>query len=135
MSFEPDNSPIITDQGETSTKEDSFDHNNYALTKTIAKGLLNVALLTDNAKQLKLTIELGPEKNEFYELTLALVIISILLQTAMAIMGAFVGSKNINFEEHQPKATIWNRTILVFAILTVIDNILLAAFTGNKKGY
>ena len=135
MSFEPDNSPIITDQGETSSKEDSFDHNNYALTKTIAKGLLNVALLTDNAKQLKLTIELGPEKNEFYELILALVIISILLQTAMAIMGAFVGSKNINFMQNQTKATTLNQTILVCAILTAVDNIILAAFTGTRKGY
>ena len=92
-------------------------------------------MLTDNAKQLKLTVELGPEKCEFYGLILALVIISIVLQTTMAILGAFVGSKNINFEQNQAKATTLNRTILVCAILTVVDNIILAAFTGSQKGY
>ena len=80
MSFEPDNSPILADPEEGPSKDESFDNNIYALTKTIAKGLLNVALLTDNAKQLKLTIELGPEKCEFYELILTLVIVSIVLQ-------------------------------------------------------
>ena len=135
MSVEPDNSPILADPEEGSSKDESFDNNIYALTKTIAKGLLNVALLTDNAKQLKLTVELGPEKCEFYGLILTLVIVSIVLQTTMAILGAFVGSKNINFEENQIKATALNRTILVCAILTVVDNVILAAFTGTQKGY
>ena len=135
MSVEPDNSPILANPEESPSKYDSFDYNIYALTKTIAKGLLNVALLTDNAKQLKLTVELGPEKCEFYGLVLTLVILSIVLQTTMAILGAFVGSKNINFEQNQTKATTLNRTILVCAILTVVDNIILAAFTGSKKGY
>ena len=135
MSVEPDNSPILANPEESPSKYDSFDYNIYALTKTIAKGLLNVALLTDNAKQLKLTVELGPEKCEFYGLILTLAIVSIVLQTTMAILGAFVGSKNINFEQNQTKATTLNRTILVCAILTVVDNIILAAFTGSKKGY
>ena len=95
--------------------------------------MLNVALLTDNAKQLKLTIELGPEKCEFYELILTLVIVSIVLQTIMAILEAFVGNKNINLEHNQAKATTLNRTLLVFAILTVVDNIILAAFSGTQK--
>ena len=92
-------------------------------------------MLTDNAKQLKLTVQLGPEKCEFYGLILTLVIVSIVLQTTMAILGAFVGSKNINFEQNQTKATTLNRSILVCAILTVVDNIILAAFTGTQKGY
>ena len=133
MSFEPDNSPILSSPEESSSKGDSFDNNIYALTKTIAKGLLNVALLTDNAKQLKATIELGPEKCEYYDLILTLVIVSIVLQTTMAILGAFVGNKNINFEHNQAKATTLNRTLLVCAILTVVDNIILAAFSGTQK--
>ena len=133
MSFEPDNSPILANPEESPSKDDSFDYNIYALTKTIAKGLLNVALLTDNAKQLKFTIELGPEKCEFYELILTLVIVSIVLQTIMAILEAFVGNKNINFEHNQAKATTLNRSLLVCAILTVVDNIILAAFSGTQK--
>lgn len=135
MSIANDTSPIVVSSEDEGPKEESFDVNNYALTKTVAKGLLNVALLTENAKQLKLTIQLGPEKDEFYAVTISLVIISIVLQTAMAILGAFIGSKNINFEQNQKKATTLNRTILIFAVLTVIDNILLAAFSGAKNGY
>ena len=92
-------------------------------------------MLTDNAQQLKLTVELGPEKCEFYGLILTLVFVSIVLQTTMAILGAFVGSKNINFMQNQTKATTLNQTILVCAILTAVDNIILAAFTGTRKGY
>ena len=135
MSNENDTAPIIDNTEENPSKDESFDVNNYAITKTVAKGLLNVALLTDNAKLLKSTIELGPEKAEFYPVILTLVIISIVLQTAMAIMGVFVGGKNINFEENQTKATKLNRAILICAVLTVIDNILLAAFSGSVKGY
>ena len=135
MSIENDTSPIVVNTEYEGPKEESFDINNYVLTKTVAKGLLNVALLTENAKQLKLTIQLGPDKDEFYAVTLTLVIISIVLQTAMAILGAFVGSKNINFQQNQTKATTLNRAILICAVLTVIDNILLAAFSGTKKGY
>ena len=135
MTNENDTAPILNGTEEEAPKDESFDINNYAITKTVAKGLLNVALLTDNAKLLKSTIELGPEKEEFYGVILTLVIISIVLQTAMAIMGVFVGGQNINFEENQTKATKLNRAILICAVLTVIDNILLAAFSGTIKGY
>ena len=94
---------------------------------------INVAFLTDNTKQLKTTIELGPGKCEFYGLILVLVILSIVLQTTMAILGAFVGNKNINFEHNQAKATTLNGALFVCSILTVVEDIILAAFTGTQN--
>lgn len=57
----------------------SLDVNKYATKKTIAQGLLDVALLTANASQLKYVLQVG-EKHEFYTLMLTLITVSILLQ-------------------------------------------------------
>jgi hypothetical protein len=57
----------------------SLDANKYATKKTIAQGLLDVALLTANASQLKYVLQVG-EKHEFYILMLCLISISIVLQ-------------------------------------------------------
>ena len=113
-----------------------FDPNKYAITKTVAKGFLNIALLTSNAKQLKDTLSEGPAKNPFYEASITFASISILLQTTMAILAAFIGKEDINLEHHQEKATKLNRAIIILAIVTAIDNVLLAAFSnGPQHGY
>ena len=57
-----------------------LDVNRYATKKTIAQGMLDVALLTANASQLKYVLQLGEERHEFYHLMLALIILSIVLQ-------------------------------------------------------
>ena len=53
--------------------------NQYATRKTVAQGLLDVALLTTNATQLRFILSLE-DNHEFYELVLTLIILSILLQ-------------------------------------------------------
>ena len=57
-----------------------LDVNRYATKKTIAQGMLDVALLTANASQLKYVLQLGEDKHDFYYLMLALIILSIILQ-------------------------------------------------------
>ena len=128
-SEKPENLFIESSSNEEDKKDTPFDPNIYAVSKTVTKGLLNVALLTTNANQLKITIENGPEKDPFYGLVITLSILSILLQTAMGILGVFVGSKNINYEHNQPKARTLNNTILILGVITVIVNILLASFS------
>ena len=53
--------------------------NHYATRKTVAQGLLDVALLTTNATQLRFILSLDGN-HEFYKLVLTFIIISILLQ-------------------------------------------------------
>ena len=106
-----------------------FDPNKYAITKTIAKGLLNIALLTTNVNQLKIAIVEGPDKHPFYAVIIVFAILSIMLQTAMAILAVFVGKEDINFEHCQEKATKLNRSLIILAVITVVVNILLASFT------
>ena len=58
----------------------ALDANRYATKKTIAQGMLDVALLTANASQLKYVLQLGENVHPFYHLMLALIIVSIVLQ-------------------------------------------------------
>lgn len=59
-----------------------MDTNRYATKKTIAQGMLDIALLTANASQLKYILQVG-EKHEFYTLMLTLISISIVLQVSV----------------------------------------------------
>lgn len=56
-----------------------LDANRYATKKTVAQGMLDIALLTSNASQLKYVLQVGP-KHEFYTLLVVLISISIVLQ-------------------------------------------------------
>ena len=64
-------SSLCTDEG----KRSSFDTNTYTMTKTITNKLLNVALITTNSKQLRATVDKGPESNSFYGTILAMAIV------------------------------------------------------------
>lgn len=59
----------------------SMDANRYATKKTIAQGMLDIALLTANASQLKYILQVG-QKHEFYTLMLTLISISIIMQVS-----------------------------------------------------
>lgn len=69
-----------------------MDANRYATKKTIAQGMLDIALLTANASQLKYILQVG-EKHEFYTLMLTLISISIILQVSYS---SIVASTNCN---------------------------------------
>ena len=60
----------------------ALDANRYATKKTIAQGMLDIALLTANASQLKYILQVGA-KHEFYRLMLTLITISISLQVPL----------------------------------------------------
>lgn len=59
-----------------------MDANRYATKKTIAQGMLDIALLTANASQLKYILQIG-ERHEFYKLMLILIVMSIILQVGV----------------------------------------------------
>ncbi|XP_012260215.2 uncharacterized protein LOC105688447 isoform X3 [Athalia rosae] len=76
--------PMIEDKADISFKTvvnviKSLDVNRYATKKTIAQGMLDIALLTANASQLKYILQIG-KQHEFYTLMLSLICVSIGLQ-------------------------------------------------------
>jgi adenine-specific DNA methylase len=77
-----------------------LDANRYATKKTIAQGMLDVALLTANASQLKYVLQVGEEQHPFYHLMLALIILSIILQV-------FINSFVFNYRSHETKIVLF----------------------------
>lgn len=65
--------------GEVLQSISKLDLNDYATRKSFAQGMLDLALLTANASQLKYLLTVG-EVHEFYHLLLTLVIVSISMQ-------------------------------------------------------
>jgi hypothetical protein len=63
-----------------------FGYNNYATKKTITQGLLDIALLTANASQLKFVLEVG-ETHPYYVLLVTLLAVSIALQVTIPCPG------------------------------------------------
>ena len=58
----------------------NFNGNSYARKKTVAHGLMHVALLSENISQLKYLLQVGADKHPFYSFMLFLIITSMILQ-------------------------------------------------------
>ncbi|XP_013107118.2 ninjurin-1 isoform X1 [Stomoxys calcitrans] len=67
------------------TEMKAMDANRYATKKTIAQGMLDIALLTANASQLKYILQVG-EQHQFYKLMLILISLSIILQIGAGLL-------------------------------------------------
>uniref|UniRef100_A0A182Y461 Ninjurin-2 n=1 Tax=Anopheles stephensi TaxID=30069 RepID=A0A182Y461_ANOST len=105
----------------------SMDANRYATKKTIAQGMLDIALLTANASQLKYILQVG-DKHEFYGLMLTLISISIILQMLVGILFVVIGSLNINRKPDQTAAIVLNDVILVLIFVISLINVIISGF-------
>ncbi|XP_076373518.1 ninjurin-2-like isoform X1 [Tachypleus tridentatus] len=108
-----------------------LDPNVYATKKTIAQGMLDVALFTANASQLKYILHMGT-RHEFYYLMVTLISISIILQILVGVLFVIIGRLDVNREKHQPRANSLNNIITIGIFVITIDNILIASF-GMKN--
>jgi len=104
----------------------TLDANRYATKKTVAQGMLDIALLTTNASQLKYLLQVG-DGHGFYAVVLGLVITSILLQVLVGILFLILGGLDINDPEHQNTANILNTATVVVFIITLL-NVVISGF-------
>ncbi|XP_022696050.1 ninjurin-2-like isoform X5 [Varroa jacobsoni] len=82
-----------------------LDANVYATKKSIAQGMLDVALLTANASQLKYLLQI--------------------------LVGAFivlVGTVNLNKEKNHFRANVLNNMVTIFIFMITVINIIISAF-------
>ncbi|XP_054082049.1 ninjurin-A isoform X5 [Zeugodacus cucurbitae] len=105
----------------------AMDANRYATKKTIAQGMLDIALLTANASQLKYILQVG-EQHQFYKLMLVMISLSIILQLLVGILFVVIGSLNINRQKDQAAAVIINDIILVVIFVISVINIIISGF-------
>ncbi|XP_074598919.1 ninjurin-2-like isoform X3 [Brevipalpus obovatus] len=104
-----------------------LDPNVYATKKTIAQGMLDVALLTANASQLKYLLQLGKD-HDFYYLMVTLISLSLILQVLVGCIFIFIGMRNMNKKKNHTKINTANNaaTVIVFLITTI--NIIASGF-------
>ncbi|XP_020709324.2 uncharacterized protein LOC105688447 isoform X1 [Athalia rosae] len=124
--------PMIEDKADISFKTvvnviKSLDVNRYATKKTIAQGMLDIALLTANASQLKYILQIG-KQHEFYTLMLSLICVSIGLQALVGILYVIVGGLNINKRRDHRAALIINDMILIGVFLISLINVIISGF-------
>uniref|UniRef100_A0A1B6CB79 Ninjurin-1 n=1 Tax=Clastoptera arizonana TaxID=38151 RepID=A0A1B6CB79_9HEMI len=105
----------------------SLDANRYATKKTIAQGMLDIALLTANASQLKYILQVG-QKHEFYSLMLCLIVSSIVLQILVGVLFLIIGTLDINKPKDCRPANMLNDVIVLFIFLISITNIIISGF-------
>ncbi|XP_001985264.2 ninjurin-B [Drosophila grimshawi] len=99
--------------------------NNYATSKNVAEGLMDIALLSANANQLRFLITYNHEASTFY-CSLVLVILSLVLQVLVGIVLTF----KRRLKHCQSRWYIRTNEILVMGVfLITVINVLLAAFT------
>ncbi|CAG9563826.1 unnamed protein product [Danaus chrysippus] len=114
-----------------------LDANRYATKKTVAQGMLDIALLTSNASQLKYVLQVGP-RHEFYMLLVVLISISIVLQVAM---GLVLLSLNLlrdclfHKPQHRNSALNINYATTGTAFIVTVLNVLVSAFDSSLARY
>ncbi|XP_073953364.1 ninjurin C isoform X1 [Choristoneura fumiferana] len=113
--------------GVLSTLVKGLDANRYATKKTVAQGMLDIALLTSNASQLKYVLQVGP-KHEFYTLLVVLISISLVLQLLVGLLFVIIGGLDLNDHDDQPSAVILNDVIVIFIFVISVVNIVISAF-------
>lgn len=101
--------------------------NLYATKKTVAQGLLDVALLSVNATQLKQLLQLGP-KHDFYTVMVTLISVSIVMQILVGIVFMALGFVNVNKEKNQRSAEVLNNLATAAVFGVTVLNILAASF-------
>ncbi|XP_027853024.1 ninjurin-1-like isoform X1 [Aphis gossypii] len=110
-----------------------LDVNRYATKKTIAQGMLDIALLTANANQLKYILQVG-EKHEFYKPLLVLIATSIFLQV---FMGMIFLSLNLlrdcrfHLIEYKTSSLFINQVPVVCTFMVFTINIIIGAFDSG----
>ncbi|EAT43920.1 AAEL004665-PA [Aedes aegypti] len=111
-----------------------LDLNSYATRKSFAQGMLDLALLTANASQLKFLLTVGVA-HEFYHLLLTLVILSISLQVFQAVMIIILAIVlDINKVEQHRKSDILNNLLIIFTVISVVINVIISAFDMKSQG-
>uniref|UniRef100_A0A182KB50 Ninjurin a n=1 Tax=Anopheles christyi TaxID=43041 RepID=A0A182KB50_9DIPT len=107
--------------------------NSYATRKSIAQGMLDLALLTANASQLKYILTVG-ETHQFYHFLLVLIIVSISLQIFQALLIVVLAVVfDINKVEEQKRSDIVNNALIAFTVISVVVNVIISAFDMKSQ--
>ncbi|CAF0832486.1 unnamed protein product [Didymodactylos carnosus] len=122
--IEGDGGPSIHAHSEL---ECGCNYNLYATKKTIGHGMLEFALLTSNAMQLR-TLIIQKHRNVLWTVSIILVCVSILLQIGLGFLLVLIGKGDIRNPSKQTKLERLNNLSLFLILLISICNIVINVF-------
>merc|ERR1719290_498819 len=114
----------------TETAGGKIDANRYATKKTIAQGMLDIALLTANASQLKYVLRMG-DKHEFYSIMLGLIITSLVLQLVVGVLSltlSMLRDCRLHIPNYKFSADAISTTNLVLVYIIAVLNVIITGF-------
>lgn len=107
-----------------------IDVNLYQTKKTVAQGMMDIALLTANANQLRYVLETGKygTNGTLYYLNVSLISVSIVLQLVVGIILIFMGRYDVSHKETARKADILNSVVVVAVFFITVINVFISSF-------
>ncbi|XP_044255328.1 ninjurin-A-like [Tribolium madens] len=121
---------MVEDVPDTSVSQKQA--NSYAAKKTVAQGMMDIALITANANQLRYIIEFNRHSSTFY-LNLILIVISLFLQVAVGVSLIFKGRMDLRGESKHQNAKRINNYVVIGIFLVTIINVFIASFTVTSQ--
>ncbi|XP_014677004.1 PREDICTED: ninjurin-1-like isoform X2 [Priapulus caudatus] len=106
--------------------------NSYCTRKTIAMGLLDVALLIANIEKTKSVINTA-KRQQFYYFILTLLVLIVLVQISLAFLLLFVGKMDISNRLRHRRLDVWNNVAITLIVLTVVMQIFATSFAGSTN--
>nr|XP_018906189.1 PREDICTED: ninjurin-2-like isoform X1 [Bemisia tabaci]XP_018906190.1 PREDICTED: ninjurin-2-like isoform X2 [Bemisia tabaci] len=102
--------------------------NTYAAKKTVAQGMMDIALITANANQLRYLLRFNHSSSTF-TVILSLIIFSLFLQVLVGVCLIFKGRCDLNGDSKYLQANQLNNFIVLAVFLVTVINVFIAAFT------
>lgn len=103
------------------------DINVYQHKKTLAQGMMDLALLSANANQLRYVLE-SYERHPYYYFSVSFIVASLVFQVLVGIGLVFNSRYNVKNEDDICKADRINNLITVAILLITIINVFISAF-------
>ncbi|CAG9855754.1 unnamed protein product [Phyllotreta striolata] len=126
---------LLVDEGEAGHDvEAGVDHeikktgNSLASKKSVAQGMMDIALITANANQLRYMVEYNQHSSTFY-VNIILISISLILQLAMGIILIYKTWLYMQGKSKQPEAKRLNIYVTAGVFVITIINVFIASFT------
>ncbi|XP_023214019.1 ninjurin-2-like [Centruroides sculpturatus] len=123
---QPDRTLIEREERPRSSRP-AMDVNLYAAKKTVAQGMMDIALLTANASQLKYVLREG-ENDKYYLLNVTCLSVSISLQIIVGVLLVLNNRYNINMTAQQHNAELLNNLTIIGIFLITVVNVFISAF-------
>ncbi|XP_041349368.1 ninjurin-2-like, partial [Gigantopelta aegis] len=112
-----------------------YAHRGYATRKTIAQGLLDLALLLANGSQLKALIQTPEDKRDFlFVPVLVLIGLSVGIQVCVGILIIILGNMEAKTEREQRRANIMNNATVALILFITVVNVFISAFGIKFSG-